>query len=396
MTARTSQKTRQIEISQQQSVLLMQNMLVTSVSTICYMRSVYDESAFKGKKISGVNVNLLDSKCGIDGPLKISHWMKNGVFDALEKKFLRGIEFSIFERIGNTGRLLESYNFDVTFGTKENQLMIRHSTNGGKTSEMRVPTHSDAKKMLTQMIRTLITLTSTLPPLPDDTFVTLRLFYNEDTPEDYEPECFRPTKKEEAVVFEEKKAQQITTHVGEVATGHHRVAVQVNHMVDDEEFDEYDAETPPEVPKRQKKKKTLETVTEEPESAPSCNDGSDSGPKAAKSQVSRKRRRPRSTRNRNDSKSPKRSRDVAEQGDESLASEMTVDSSQNERTADGKSGSETGESQPESGVSQVESVVNQQDHEMSQPESGTSQLESGESQHDHEMSQLESGMSQHD
>jgi len=47
------------------------------------------------------------------------------------------------------------------------------------------------------MIRTLITLTSTLKPLPNDRYLSVALLYRDDvTPPDYEPRFFRPAATE--------------------------------------------------------------------------------------------------------------------------------------------------------------------------------------------------------
>lgn len=56
---------------------------------------------------------------------------------------------------------------------------------------------SDLQLWSVAMIRSLIQLGGTLKTLPRDRFITLKLTYTADTPDNYEPKFFRPCSKED-------------------------------------------------------------------------------------------------------------------------------------------------------------------------------------------------------
>ena len=80
---------------------------------------------------------------------------------------------------------------------------------------------------------TIVVLTQTLKPLPDDVMMTMKLFYYDDgkiyqlsntllnlpshpvTPEEYEPPGFKPTPADEEIEF---KDEPVTIKVGDVST----------------------------------------------------------------------------------------------------------------------------------------------------------------------------------
>lgn len=120
-------------------------------------------------------------------------WLDKGVFDALQKKYLKTMAFCIFEGSGDrdSSRLLERYMFKITYpasGGYEFDDVTVHTENGESGATM------NAKALQTKavhMIRGLVSLCSTFESLPEERTVSMFLFYHDNvTPRDYEPECF--------------------------------------------------------------------------------------------------------------------------------------------------------------------------------------------------------------
>ena len=77
------------------------------------------------------------------------------------------------------------------------------------------------------MIRGLITLSHTLPPLPANRYIAMRLFYYDDiTPEDYEPPGFQEAK--DAPDFEFIADAESVEIGGAVMTSHHGVSLRLD------------------------------------------------------------------------------------------------------------------------------------------------------------------------
>lgn len=123
--SRASQKhrTRQ-HVSESTSLKLVKNMFRISVSTICWLRNLFDESVFVD----------LDHKCGTkfkqlrpsyvdENNLTVRHpeadrlmkWLEKGVFDALVQGYLKTMVFSIYEGSSqdDASRLIETYMYKV-------------------------------------------------------------------------------------------------------------------------------------------------------------------------------------------------------------------------------------------------------------------------------------------
>lgn len=128
-------------VTQQQSLAVVKNMIRTSVqlldmvdrkiSEICYLRNLFDEDCFCKKNYAGIMINALhpmDNKEGEEPHIhnseawQLTRWLEEGVFgisnsfhllpDALEKRYLRGLVFAIYDNPANKSesRLIETYS----------------------------------------------------------------------------------------------------------------------------------------------------------------------------------------------------------------------------------------------------------------------------------------------
>jgi hypothetical protein len=80
----------------------------------------------------------------------------------------------------------------VSYEDKGYNLEIKRKNKNGKDNQSEtIYSKENIKKSTVNMLRTLIVMASTLSPLPDDRYLTMKLFYyDERTPEDYEPKFF--------------------------------------------------------------------------------------------------------------------------------------------------------------------------------------------------------------
>jgi len=183
------------QVTQLQSTVFMKKLLAVSISNIAYMRMIFPEEAFSDRNLEGLNLKLLrdDKTCPFAS--QMIGWLK-GVFDAIDKKYLRMFVLGIYRSCSDPDTMLEIYTF--RFSYKDATEMEIY---GNERKISSASTASDTKKATISLLRSLSVLIHTLKPLPDDVRVTIKLYYYEDvTPEDYEPPGFKPAETDEICV----------------------------------------------------------------------------------------------------------------------------------------------------------------------------------------------------
>ncbi|KAH8740044.1 hypothetical protein FG386_000871 [Cryptosporidium ryanae] len=238
----TSQLTKQNQqqVTDIQSLNMMRNTIRTAVSSVAYLRNLFDEEAFEDKNVSGLQLKVLrpfnkESKL-------ILNWLEDGVFDALEKGYLKLLVFGIH---GECDELIESYHFHFNYcDTGTNINLERRSKDQEKAKLQKISNNSTyctkeyARQQTVQLLRALILLTQSLSPLPEARYLSMKLWYYEDrVPKEYEPNHFRPARSSDILSFNEIP---IDTTVGNVDTKYHSLTVKVKSAVDNYEENKID------------------------------------------------------------------------------------------------------------------------------------------------------------
>ena len=173
-----------------------------------------------------------------------------GIWDALQRKYLRRIAFQILD--ASSGELLEEYVFSVLMqqasivldgggrgggggggggGAKDKQ---QH--NQGRNAVTNVaPTKEMVKKQASHLIRVLCQLVATLEPLPtkEDGITVdfnLQLGYSNETPDDYEPPFFRHVHVRDLPLF---PVEPLDARVGKMSTGDMHVGCKLRSILAD-------------------------------------------------------------------------------------------------------------------------------------------------------------------
>lgn len=146
----------------------MQELLHATFSCISYLRDLFDENSYQDQIFCNVTIKSL--KRGISAHSdKFLDWLEKGCFDAIAKKYLKSLTIGIYLKEEFPRRVSEIYSFDLKY-------------------EMNEETNAES---ISKLVRTLCLLTQSLQPLPRVKYVTLKLFYNSNTPIGYEPPYFK-------------------------------------------------------------------------------------------------------------------------------------------------------------------------------------------------------------
>ncbi|XP_052260774.1 uncharacterized protein LOC127864923 [Dreissena polymorpha] len=205
------------QVTEVQSALFVKKLLAVAVSNIAYLRAIFPENAFRDRSLEGLNLKILKEDKSCPGAIQVIKWIQ-GCFDAFDKKYLRMLMIGLYVDPKNPDTVIESYMFKFSYEKAGGMEIYR---NNEKISGA----HSDTeiRKATIRMLRSIILLTQTLDSLPDDIMMTMKLLYYEDvTPEDYEPPGFKAADNDN-FAFED---EPLSIKVGDVNTG----ATQLNDL----------------------------------------------------------------------------------------------------------------------------------------------------------------------
>ncbi|NXI60920.1 HORM2 protein, partial [Anseranas semipalmata] len=200
--------------TEQQSVVLVKRLLAISVSCITYLRGLFPESSYGTRYLDDLCLKILreDKRCL--GSFQIVKWIQ-GCFDALERQYVSSFMFF------NGLSLTELYQFKFKYRKEVPQMdIISNKMNlvNGVCSE-------DIKQASSLLIRKLYLLMQNLGPLPSDITLTMKLFYyNDVTPNDYQPPGFKEDGSPGDLLFD---GDPVNLKVGSVSTGFHTMKVKV-------------------------------------------------------------------------------------------------------------------------------------------------------------------------
>ncbi|XP_075421109.1 HORMA domain-containing protein 2 [Tenrec ecaudatus] len=206
--------------NEHESLIMVKKLFATSVSCITYIRGLFPESSYGERHLEDLNLKILreDKKC--PGSLHIIKWIQ-GCFDALEKKYLHMAVLTLYTSPNEPEKVTEIYQFKFSY-TKEGASMDF----GSYSSSSRSGTKSgNIKKASILLIRKLYILMQNLGPLPNDVILTMKLhYYNDVTPNNYQPPGFKEGTNSSLLLFE---GEPVNLQVGLVSTGFHSMKVKV-------------------------------------------------------------------------------------------------------------------------------------------------------------------------
>ncbi|KAI3467705.1 hypothetical protein Pfo_024368 [Paulownia fortunei] len=244
-----AQKVKESEITEQDSLLLTRNLLRIAIFNISYIRGLFPEKYFNDKSVPALDMKIKKLMPMDAESRRLIDWMEKGVYDALQKKYLKTLLFCVCEAVD--GPMIEEYAFSFSYSTSDNQEVSmninRSGTKKGGTFKYNSTTEitpSQMRSSACKMVRTLIQLMRTLDKMPEDRTVLMKLLYYDDvTPMDYEPPFFRGCTEEEAL--NPWTRNPLKMEVGKVNSKHLVLALKVKSVLDpceDENNDNQDDE----------------------------------------------------------------------------------------------------------------------------------------------------------
>lgn len=250
-------------ITAAQSLQSIQTLLKAGLGCITYMRDLLPEDNFQESHFTSAD----DSICSEMSPVtpkskknvnpfkimtitpgytveadRIINYLEKGIFEALEKQYLRSFILGIYLDSKDPTNIVEAYTFNFHYYTLPgtNSTIPVMTFGDGRSRSMdpivasakqgRAPTVRDVKRSVKTLLKTLITSMTQMDSLPKRRYLSMKLFYTDHTPTDYEPPHFH------AGDFERDKWYLMTHdvdempdrwNIGKLDTGHHAVDVNI-------------------------------------------------------------------------------------------------------------------------------------------------------------------------
>ncbi|KAF9475066.1 DNA-binding protein [Pholiota conissans] len=256
-------------ISQSQSLAAVQTLLRAGLGTITYLRNLLPEDNFTRNHFTSVDdfsslqadasQESTSSRTNVSGfrittitrgytdeADRILNYMEYGIFDALEKRYLRSFIFGIYLASFDTkdpNNIVEAYTFNFKYhkipgsdifvplvSLAEKQKKNAEDPLARAIKNGKPPTLRDVKMSVKALLKTLIQAISNMDVLPRRRFATFKVFYTEETPADYEPPHFEPGDAEKDKWFfmtHDLDEVPERTSIGKVDTSHHSVNLNV-------------------------------------------------------------------------------------------------------------------------------------------------------------------------
>lgn len=246
--ARVASSVRTVEVvAPKQSMSLAKNMTKLTMSSILHARRILSDKCFMTKPfVDGMSMKQLScierpKQSGLAPQAKrgdttaetdvfqegalIQQWLELGVFDAIEKQYLKSVSLivakaSIAGAEGNNSEaeVLESYTLKYEYGANGTCYMSTGAEDGPMLPCSKASTLAQAK----MMIRNLNEIQDSLPCLPEGRTVVVKLRYYDHTPDEYEPKYFRSTTAE---TFSTYQGVPKRVHLGDIKTSHHALSL---------------------------------------------------------------------------------------------------------------------------------------------------------------------------
>ncbi|KAL5075928.1 hypothetical protein RYX36_014912 [Vicia faba] len=232
-----AQKLKEAEITEQDSLLLTRNLLRIAIFNISYIRGLFPEKYFNDKSVPALEMKIKKLLPVDAESRRLIDWMEKGVYDALQKKYLKTLLFCVCEAVD--GPMIEEYAFSFSYSDSEKQQVSMNINRTGskkqggafKCNSTTDITPQQMKSSACKMIRTLVQLMRTLEKMPEERTILMKLLYYDDvTPTDYEPPFFRECTEEEANHPWVKNPLKM--EVGNVNSKHFVLALKVKSVLD--------------------------------------------------------------------------------------------------------------------------------------------------------------------
>ncbi|KAK6533210.1 DNA binding protein [Arthrobotrys megalospora] len=252
-----------IVLMEQQSQKVVQDLISAAIGCITYLRGLIPEKSFCDMSYGGTtNESQLQNQSGFISQesdmlekkkasgTRIKHirrgfsseadtlldLIERGIFSALSKGYLKAFQLAVFLDINNPEVIQEAYTFSINYHARESGklvdikdiLMSTVIQNGASCDHSaELLDIAQINRSVRALIRRLIVITQNLDLLPENRYLTIRLYHTPDAPGDWTPPMFTQSTGK-PLWFNGETSNNLSDEIfGSMETGLHSVQVRV-------------------------------------------------------------------------------------------------------------------------------------------------------------------------
>ncbi|GMM55383.1 Hop1 protein [Maudiozyma humilis] len=232
-------------VTTEQSQKLMQTMLTMSFGCLSFLRGLFPDDSFVDQRFvpAKCESDYDKSKTNPSNSIKIKtlvrgksqevglllDWLEKGVFKSMKEGCLRSVSLGIYLDEDDPTNLCENYVFNFEYDENNEIRMNLDEMSTPPRDDMDTTSSLlDSRKMAQQVMRRFIIITQAMEPLPQKKYLSMRLLFNENVEQDYQPEMFRDaTFDKRATLKIPIDSSSSIFRAGEVKTTHHSVNTDI-------------------------------------------------------------------------------------------------------------------------------------------------------------------------
>ncbi|CAD1778891.1 similar to Saccharomyces cerevisiae YIL072W HOP1 Meiosis-specific DNA binding protein that displays Red1p dependent localization to the unsynapsed axial-lateral elements of the synaptonemal complex [Maudiozyma barnettii] len=232
-------------ISTEQSQKLMQTMLTMSFGCLAFLRGLFPDENFvdqrfvpaKSEKDYNKNLtshaNSIKIKTLVRGKSNdvnmLLDWLEKGVFQSIKLECLKTLSLGIYLNKNEPANLCENYIFNFEyFENNSVQLKLDSNIKNNLNNSNSTISLLDSRKMAQQLMRRFIIITQSLEPLPQKKFLSMRLLFNDNAKDDFQPEFFKDASFDKRATLKVPIDTSLSTFAaGTLNTNHHNLKMNV-------------------------------------------------------------------------------------------------------------------------------------------------------------------------
>ncbi|GMM30047.1 Hop1 protein [Martiniozyma asiatica (nom. inval.)] len=184
------------KLTQLQSEKSVISVLTLSFSCIAFLRGFFNDEHFEDSQFvvddrSSIKIKTLKKGMSkeADG---LVQWINTAVSDGIKNKYLKAVSLSIILDPNDPTDIFENYTFKVEYKNNEGSLVFETEAFDAIKS---------TRQDICSLLRRFIVITQSLGNLPEKRWLSLRLLYNENCPDKYQPMGFEDCSLEKAATI---------------------------------------------------------------------------------------------------------------------------------------------------------------------------------------------------
>lgn len=178
-----------------------QEMIITVLSVISYLRNLFPDNVFSDQKYSSLMLKKINRGVRKESD-QFLNWIERGCFEALSRHFLKSILLGIYTNPEKPTELAELFTIDVEYST-EGPKHCNEAHFNINASKKTAAAHTLSTNRLTEEERTefdrntnslfkkICLVIQKLGELPSNKWISMRLLYSTETPPAYQPPFFQ-------------------------------------------------------------------------------------------------------------------------------------------------------------------------------------------------------------